>query len=41
MKWAAGGCGGFIFAWLLIEYPANEVGKRLLAFGRYLLLLLS
>ncbi|WP_262417047.1 hypothetical protein [Providencia rettgeri] len=39
MKWAMGGCGGFIITCLFIAFPAPEVGKHLLAFCRYLLLL--
>lgn len=41
MKWAAGSCGGFIITCLFIAFPAPEVGKRLLAFGCYLLFSLS
>lgn len=41
MKWAVGGGGGCIVIGLFIEFPAHEFGKLLLAFGRYLLLLLS
>lgn len=41
MRWGAGGCEGFIIMCLFIAFPAHEVGKRLLAFGRYLLFFLS
>lgn len=41
MKWAVGGGGGGIVIALFIEFPAHEFGKRLLAFGRYLLFSLS